>query len=111
VHHAAGRRLRLINFHPVNIALDPFILIQQFVFALALDVNTAFVRHFVLVDDAVLGALDALHLRVLVYGVLLLAVALDRFRLLLLGELLRAVLFLVGDEVGFGLLGREFSGC
>ena len=126
VHHGvgvvcrAGRSLRLVvDLHLVALggvalalALDPLVL--QLVLALALDVDAPVVRELVLVHAVLglalaLGTLDALHLGVLIAG--LFAVGLGRVNLLLFGQLLGAVLFLVGDEIGLGLLGRELGGC
>ncbi len=118
--------LRLINLHlvplrrlPLALALT-IILLQQLILTLPLDVHTPIIRQFILVRDVLRlgrGALDALHLRVVIFGEAVRAAAVGGLGrgfgglgFFFFGELFRAVLFFVRGEVGFGLLGGELGG-
>lgn len=96
-----GSGLRFVNLHLVTVdtfALPFLLLVQQLLFALALDIDTTLVREFLLVHSIL--ALDAFHLAIF---------ARARF-LFLLGKLVRTVLLLVRDEISLGLLRRILGG-
>ena len=110
------RGLGLVDLHLValgglgTLIVDNLILLQQFILTLALNIDAAVVGELVLLGYSLaltLGALDTLHLGVLVRG--LLPVGLDGLGLLLFAKLFGAVLVLVGDKVGLRLLGRELG--
>jgi hypothetical protein len=119
VHHGlsllvehTGSQLRLVNLHPITLSF--LLLLQQFVLALALDINTAVIRELVLIHsildlDLALGALDTFHLSVLVSSLFAIDANLRSQVLFLLSEFVCTVLLLVSDEISLGLLGGELG--
>ena len=85
----------------------------ELVIALALDVNTAFVRQLGFVDGAVLPLfLDARHGGILASRLAVCGLCRPFDGLLfVLVDLVRAVLLVIDGEIGFGLLRRELGRC
>jgi hypothetical protein len=112
----SGGRLGLVhvNIHFVALSsLTALFLLLELVLALALNIHTAVVGHLVFLATSLWLWLSALALDAVHGGVLISTFAVGANfggLCLLLCQLLRAVLLLVGDEVGLGLLGGELSG-
>lgn len=110
--------LHLIAFHTLTLALALFVLLDQLIFTLALEVDAAIFRHLVLVDAIVtlsIGpvSLNAVHGSILAGGSSALStigLAVSSL-LVVLSQLISTILFLISrSKISLGLLRRELSG-